>query len=365
MNFSNTKVAEANEFLHEYPLTQGQAALWFHYKLAPQSVAYNLAGAVAVSGDTDLEALRRSFQKLADRHPMLRTLFTSQHGEPLQRVYPSVEIAFQVEEASKWDIAKLNLRLADEIYRPFDLELGPTWRVMVFKRAPLAADKKRNRHPQDHLILLVLHHIIVDLWSIAIIMSEVAALYRQEVSGTPANLKPLRFSYAEHIQKEAEKLAGRQAEKARNYWQTILSGELSPLHLPLDRTRPPVSTGRGADHSILLDKALTQKLQSLAEKQHVPIHTILLSAFQVLLQRYSGQNDILVGFPKAGRSPSSVRVVGYFVNQMMVRANFAADPNFIDFLKGIQKSLDEGASHDWYPFSLLVQDLQQDRDLSR
>lgn len=339
--------------------------MWFHYKLTPESVAYNLAGAVAVQADTDLEALQRAFQKVAERHPMLRTLFVAEHGKPVQRVYASVKVAFQVDDASKWDAAQLDRRLAEEIYRPLDLERGPTWRVVVFQEAPIPGIRDGNPHLREHIVLLVLHHIISDLWSIAILMSEIATLYRQETTGTPAALRTLRVSFADHVQKELQWLSGPQAEMSWKYWQTALSGELPPLSLQTDRPRQPESTRRGAAHSTLLDQKLTDELRALAKKRHVPLYMVLLAGFQALLHRYTGQNDILVGFPKAGRNASTVRVVGYFINQMVVRADCSEDPSFIDLLNSVQKTIEASSQHGEYPFSLLVQRLQPERDLIR
>jgi amino acid adenylation domain-containing protein len=365
MDFRNTEETNTSPFLHEYPLTRGQAALWFHHQLAPENAAYNLAGAVAIPGDTDLEALRRALRRLAERHALLRTVFAAQHGIPIQRVQPSSEVTFQCEEASGRSMAQLDDQLAKAIHRPFDLERGPAWRVAVFQRAPLSTDHDESSRSQDHLVLLVLHHIIGDLWSIAIILSEVAALYREETTAAPAALKPLRASYADHVHQELERLAEPQAEMSWDYWRTVLAGERSSLSLPTDRPRPPISTGRGAVQPVLLDKKLTDGLRTLAEKQQVALYTVLLTAFQTLLHRYTGQNDILVGFPKAGRSPATARVVGYFVNQTIVRADFTENPRFIDLLHRVQNSIVASAGHDWYPFSLLVQRLQPTRDLSR
>ncbi len=365
MDFRSTEEPNASTYLPEYPLSRGQAALWFHHKIAPESVSYNLAGAIAVPGDTNLEALRRAFQRLAECHPLLRTFFATQHGEPVQRVHPSIEVAFQREDASRWSTAQLDEALAKEIYRPFDLEQGPTWRVVVFQRAPLAKEYKTSGSSQDHLVLLILHHIISDLWSMAIILSEVAALYREETTGVPASLKPLRSSYVDQVSKESERLKEPQGEVSWNYWRTVLSGELTPISLPTDRPRPPVSTGRGAVQPILIGRELTDGLRALAEKYHIALYAVLLAAFHSLLYRYTGQDDILVGFPKAGRSPATARMVGYFVNQTVVRADFTENPRFIDLLNGVQKSIEESARHDWYPFSLLVQRLQPARDLSR
>ncbi|MGE5123121.1 MAG: amino acid adenylation domain-containing protein, partial [Acidobacteriaceae bacterium] len=352
-------------FLYEYPLTPGQAALWFHHKLTPQSVAYNQASTVAVKADTDLEALWRAFQHVAERHPMLRTLFAEEHGKPVQRVYSSVKGVFRVVDASKWDPDQLNAHLAEEVYRPFDLERGPVWRIIVFQQPPISTINPGNKRPLEHLVLLVLHHILVDMWSFAILMSEVAALYRQETTGLPASLRPLRANYADHVQKEIQRLSEPQAEISWNYWRAALSGELPPLSLQTDRPRPPDTIGHAAAHSIFINKQLADELSALASQKHVPLYTLLLAGFQTLLHRYTGQNEILVGFPKAGRSSSTVRLIGYFINQMVVRADFSADPSFVELLNAVHRFIEAGNQHDWYPFSLLVQRLQPDRDTNR
>ena len=364
MDSRSTGKTNVSSFLHEYPLSRGQAALWFLHRMAPESIAYNLAGAATIPGDTDVEALLRAFRRLAERHPMLRTLFATQHGELVQREYLSIDVAFQCTDASSWNTAQLDEALAEETYRPFDLEQGPTWRVVVFQRAPLPKVKDATGGSRDHLVLLTLHHMIGDLWSIGTILSEIAALHREETTGVSASLKPLRASYVDHVNEESERLAGLPGETGWDYWRTVVSGELPSSSLPTDRSRLPGPTGRGAGQPVLLDRKVSDGLRALAEKYHVALYTVLLAAFQSLLHRYTGQDDILVGFPKAGRRPSTSRVVGYFVNQTVVRADFTENPRFVDLLLRAQKSIKEGARYDWYPFSLVVQHLQPDRDLS-
>ncbi|MDF1530681.1 MAG: condensation domain-containing protein, partial [Sedimenticola sp.] len=166
------------------------------------------------------------------------------------------------------------------------------------------------------------------------------------------------------MNREIAQLSSPRAKISLDYWLTTLSGEISTFSLPTDRSRPLVPTGRGAVHSLLLDEKLTSELRALAEKQHTPLYTVLLAAFHTLLHRYTDQKDILVGFPKAQRDMSTARVVGYFVNQMVVRADFSENPHFIDVLDSIRDSIEEGARHDWYPFALLVQHLQPHREFS-
>jgi amino acid adenylation domain-containing protein/non-ribosomal peptide synthase protein (TIGR01720 family) len=351
-------------YLREYPLSNGQRALWFLYKMAPDAVAYNLAGAAAIPGDTDPDALQRAFRRLAQRHPMLRTTFAAPGGEPVQRVHAEADVAFDCEDASAWNARQLDEHLASAIYRPFDLEQGPAWRVHVFRGAPVPEENPQISGVPDHLVLLTLHHIVGDLWSVAVLMSETAALYHEETTGVPARLKPLRANYADHVYHEREMLAGPRGEASWGYWREILQGDLPPLNLPTDRPRPPVQTDHGATHAVLLGQELTDRLKAVAEEHRVALYTVLLAALQTLLHRYTGQNDILTGFPKAGRSAATARAIGYFVNPVVIRARFAEDPHFSDVLLRTQRAIEESAEHDWYPFPLLVSRLRPSRDLS-
>ncbi len=215
MNLKDGEDGHTPDDLTDFPLSRGQRALWFHYQVAPESVAYHLAGAVTVPEDTNLETLRRAFQKLVARHAMLRARFSSKHGEGIQRVYPSIEVAFQAEDASGWNADQLDQQLEKEIDRPFDLEQGPTWRVVVFKQALVSKESDASEYTRAHLILLVLHHIIGDLWSTTILLSETAALYQEEMTGSiPAQRKTIRASYADHMQYESNRLAVPQAEES-------------------------------------------------------------------------------------------------------------------------------------------------------
>ena len=347
-----------------YPLSRGQSALWFHYKLAPTNVAYNLAAAVTVSDDTNLESLKRSLQNLADRHPMLRTLFTIENREPVQRVQPSIDISFQYQDASMWQPDQLDEFIKEEIYCPLNLEKGPAWRVTVFVDAVNSHDIEVKRGKKEHLILFVFHHILTDLWSSAIIMSDVAAIYNEETNGVPASLRTLRKTYQDYVKQEKEKLISNQGEAAWNYWKNILSGDISPLSLSSRLPRPVMLTGRGSAHFIHLDRRQTSKLRTLAEQQNVPLYVLLFTAYQLLLYRYTGQSDILVCLPKAGRNLSTIHVVGYFVNQMVVRTTFSDEMTFLDLLNKVQHVIEESSQYDWYPFAEIVQKLQPDRDLS-
>ncbi|HZC06289.1 MAG TPA: amino acid adenylation domain-containing protein, partial [Ktedonobacterales bacterium] len=356
-------------YVAAYPLSIGQKALWSLYQTTPESVAYNLSGAVAVPSETNLDALRRAFQRLAERHPMLRTIFATSDGEPIQRVLPRADVDFRCEDASAWYPAQLDERLGEEIYRPFDIERHPAWRVLALTHAPiatpLASDEVTHESQPEHLLLLVFHHILGDLWSLAVMISELAALYREETTGAPATLKPLRARYADFVRHEAERLAGPEADTSWEYWRTQLAGDIPSLDLPADHPRIAVHTGRGAAESIALDQELTQRLRTLAETRHVAVYTILLTAFQILLHRYTGQDDVLVGFPKAGRSHAVARVVGYFVNTIVLRADLSEHPRFVELLDTNRRALDESAAHEWYPFAEVARRLRPARELGR
>jgi amino acid adenylation domain-containing protein len=338
----------------EYPLSYGQRALWFLQEMAPDTGSYNLVHAGRVRGELDVQTLRRAFQQLMDRHPALRTTFTARDGEPVQCVHAHTEVHFSHVDASGWSEAYLKERLAEQVYRPFDLERGPLMRVAVF-----------DRPAGEHLILLATHHIVTDLWSLAIVLHELSVIYAAEQTGETPALKPLRTRYADYVHWQADLLDGPEGERLWAFWQKQMAGDLPALNLPADRPRPPVQTYRGAMLARRVDAELTDKLRTLGQTCHANLFTVLLAAFQVLLHRYTGQDDILVGSPKAGRNKKSARLVGYFVNPIVLRADLAGNPSFATFLEQVRRTVAEANEHDAYPFARLVERLQPGRDLSR
>lgn len=342
------------EIVTQYPLSHGQRALWFLCQLTPGSGAYNIVQAARVRAVMDVQAMQRVFEKLADYHPTLRTTFTAPDGKPIQRVYEHMGGIFQHVDASAWSEEQLKERLAEEAYRPFDLERGPLMRVTEFTRSP-----------QDHIMVLSIHHLVSDLWSVAVILQGMGALYAAEKAGVSVALKPLRAQYADYILEQEEMLAGPDGERLWAYWSGQLSGELPPLNLPTDRARLPVQTNRGTSQTIRLGKELSLHIQSLARSLGVSAHVVTLAAFQALLYHYSGQEDFLVGCPKAGRTQKWARLVGYFVNPVAIRADLSANPTFAQLVERVRNTLEPAFEHDAYPFALLVERLQPARDLSR
>jgi hypothetical protein len=274
----------------EHPLSCGQRALWFLQQLSPTSPAYNSIHAAYFPASLDVAAFGRAFQGLVERHPCLRTTFAARAGEPVQIVHARGEARLEVVDASAWSEAELEARLSEEAYRPFDLEKGPLVRLSLFKRA-------------DRFVgFMNVHHIVIDLWSWAIVLHELGSLYTAEAAGAPADLPPLDSSYADHVRAESELLAGSEGERLWSFWRERLSGEPQPLRLPTDRPRPSSPTYRGAAASIRLGAGLTGELKALGRSRGATPFRTLLAAFQVLLHRYTGQDDVLVGCPAAGRS---------------------------------------------------------------
>ncbi|HEX8559858.1 MAG TPA: amino acid adenylation domain-containing protein [Pyrinomonadaceae bacterium] len=339
----------------EHPLSHGQQALWFLQKVSPESTAYHLSLAARVRGEVDAAALRRAFHSLAGRHPMLRSTFPARLGAPVRLVGERAEISFRAESAAGWSEEFLRAALRAEASKSFDLERGPLLRVGLFERSP-----------RDYALLLSAHHIVVDFWSLAVLMRELGQLYEAETGGGAAPPAPRAAPYADHVRRQARMLAGAEGERLREFWRRRLAGELPTLDLPADRARPAVQTYRGASHSVRLGARLTEGLRRLGASREATLFMTLLAAFQVLLHRYTGEEDVLIGSPTAGRgSAQFADTVGYFVNPLVLRASVSGGKTFAEFLDETRASALEAFGHQDYPFDLLVKELQPERDPAR
>jgi amino acid adenylation domain-containing protein/non-ribosomal peptide synthase protein (TIGR01720 family) len=339
----------------EYPLSSGQQALWFLNRLSPESTAYNIARAVRIKSALDVPAFRRAFQLLLERHASLRTFFHSRDSKPFQRVQQQVAYDLEEEDAAGWSESYLHEQLAEKAYTRFDLEQGPLLRINLFKRST-----------DEYVLLLVVHHIITDFWSLALFMHELCELYAAFKDGLPAQTKSFRAQYADFVRWQDELLRGVDGERLRRYWHRQLTGELPALDLPTDRPRPPVQTYRGASLPFKLDAGLVRKLKTLARGQGATLYMALLAAFSVLLHRYTGQAEVLVGSPTTGRSHAEfAEIIGYFVNPVVLRADFAGDLSFVELLNQMRQTVLDAFEHQDYPFAKLVEELQPARDLSR
>jgi amino acid adenylation domain-containing protein len=339
----------------QFPLSRGQAALWFLHRLAPESAAYNVAGAARVHGQTDLEALKRAFQKLTRRHSQLRARFESSHGALVQVIEDAADVDFQQINISGWPEEKLHQTIEEEAQRPFRLEQSPLFRVRW-----VANDSGWQ------VLLIVAHHIIVDLWSLAVLLRDLGEIYQAETSGKAAELPPVKLSYQDYVVWQSQMLAGTEGEQLWSYWKQQLSGDLPLLDLPVDHSRPAVQSYHGASENIRLSPEVLTNLKKLAQDHGTTLSTVILSAYQVLLQRCTGQPEILTGCPTAGRSRAGFEsVVGYFVNPVVVRSRVHSGQTFQEFLSDIRQTVLEAFEHQDYPFEMLVDRLQPDRNPSR
>ena len=338
-----------------FPLSHGQRALWFLNQTEADLSAYNIAGAARVTTSLDIDALRRAFQTLSDRHACLRTIFGTSDAEPFQRVLDHWEVCFSQVEAKNWAESLLHDRLSEEARRQFDLEQSPPVRITLFMRSPT-----------EHILLVVLHHIVADFWSLAIIMHEIGELYLAASTCTQTYLPALELQYADYLRCQQQMLAGEEGERCWQYWRKQLSAELPVMDLPADRPRPTAKTYRGAYYGFNLDGRVIERLQSLSEANNATVYTTLLAAFLTLLYRYSDQEEVVVGSPTAGRNRAGFKdIVGYFVNPVAIKAKLSGLHTFEDLLAQVRETVLGAFKHQDYPFALLVERLNPIRDPSR
>ncbi|HYO12608.1 MAG TPA: amino acid adenylation domain-containing protein, partial [Thermoanaerobaculia bacterium] len=324
----------------EHPLSEGQRALWFLDRLNPAAAACNLAGAARVPQGIDLEALRRALTLLAERHSALRTTFEARGGEPVRRIHPFLEP----------DLREGSL---EDAYLPFDLERGPLLRVRVWSLPEGGA-----------ALLMAVHHLIVDFASVAVLLRDLAALYRQERGGAPARLSPPGVGYTAWLRRREEELAGEEGERLRSWWHERLAGDLPALDLPGDRPPPVTRSWRGVVRTLRLPGAAAG-LRSVARSRGVTLYAALLAGFQTVLQRWTGQGEMLVGAPAASRAAGLDNEVGYFVNPVPLRLDLAGELSFVELAARAGAVAVEAFAHGDYPFPRLARELRLDRDAGR
>ena len=354
-NVENATASVESELEVGHPLSYGQQTIWFLHRLAPESPAYNVSVPLRVSGPLNTSALRRAFLALVERHVSLRTTFGEIEGEPVQRIHQQLNPLLEEHDATAWDDQVVKAYLVQESQRPFDLESGPLLRVHVLRRGE-----------RRHVMLLVLHHILVDFWSLAVLTQELGELYAAEKRGAAPDLEPPSARYADYVRWQREMLASPRGERLRAYWEEQLSGEPPALDLPGDSPRSAEQSFRGESELVLIDEKMTRDLRELSRSHGATLYMTLLAAFQVLLYRYTGQRDFFVGSPTAGRSRAEwARLVGYFVNPVALRAKFVEDQTFAGHLEEVRRTVLAALEHQDYPFAHLVETLNLGRDLSR
>ncbi len=337
-----------------HPLSYGQRSLWLEHQMAPENPVYNLSFALQIHSAVNVRTLRDVFQQLVSRHATLRTTFTIHNGFPQQQVHPEQDVVIEQVEAAAWSSAQLEKQVTAAHHQPFDLERGPLLRLKLYTRTST-----------DYIFLFTTHHIAVDGWSIWVLLDEFRTLYQAMQTGETARLSALPVSYTDFVTWQSE-LLQRDGDRLWHYWQQKLAGDLPVLNLPLNHPRPPVWSYRGDSHPLEVSPELTDQLRQLARSEQSTLYSLLLTAFQVLLYRYTGQEEILVRTPAVGRSqPEFSKMVGYFVSPVMMRADLSGNPTFRSLLQQVRQTVIEALEHQDYPFQLLVERLQLPRDPSR
>lgn len=345
-----------------YPLSHGQQALRFLHDLTPESSAYNVALAARLETAIPAAQLRTALQALTDRHDVLRTTIASGDDEqpPRQVVHARWDVSLTEFDATGCTPAELTARVSAEARRPFDLEHGPLLRVGLFHTDDSSGDSSSGGNT---VLLFAVHHIIGDFWSLVLLASELGEL----LSGrSPAELPSLPATYEDYVREQQELLASPRGRDLEEFWHKRLSGELPVLELPLDHARPSRPSDAGAAHSFEIPLELAIAVRETAKASGVTLNALLLSAFQLLLHRLSGQQELLVGTPCAGRSRRDFeQVVGYFVNMIVLRSQTEPELTAAEFIQRTSRELLSGLEHQDYPFPLLVQSLAPQRDPGR
>ena len=341
-----------------YPLSFAQQRLWFLDQMEPDSPTYNVPTAMRINGSINVEALRKTLDALVVRHEVLRTTFASVDGSPVQVITESRSVELPVIDLREWPPAEREVeaqRLIVEHTRlPYNLSQDLMLRALL-----LRLDE------QEHHLLLTMHHIASDGWSTGILYRELATLYEAFSTGKPSPLPELPIQYAAFAQWQREWLQGEVLESQLSYWKQQLGDNLPVLGLPTDRPRPAVQTYRGARQSLALPKTLSDSLQALSRQERSTMFMPLLAAFQALLHRYTGQEDIVVGSPVAGRSRVETEgLIGFFVNTLVLRTDLSGEPTFRDLLGRVREVALAAYDHWDLPFEKLVEELNPDRNLS-
>jgi amino acid adenylation domain-containing protein len=342
----------------KYPLSLPQQRLWFLDQLEPGNLAFNLAVGLRLKGNLHQNAIRSSIQQIVNRHEVLRTRFDVEDGEPIQLVVPELVVELPVtdlsDRASHSRESQLYALATEEVRARFDLHSGPPFRVKLFR---LCAD--------EHVLVCTLHHIVSDAWSMGVFVRELRLLYQGFAVEQPSSLRDLAIQYGDYAQWQRGSLSSELLADQIDYWRKRLSCAPASLDLPTDRPRPPEQTFEGASQTVPIPKELVHDLRVSAYSQKATLFMIMLATFKVLIHRYTGSKDIVVGVPIAGRSRLELEdLIGFFVNTLVLRTDLSHNPRFCDLLAQVRKAALEAFARADVPFERLVEVLQPPRNLS-
>ena len=344
---------------HDSPLSSAQERLWFLDRFTASSSAYNIAGAARISGDLDKEVLKKSLTEIVRRHEVLRTSFVEVDGRPVQKIcketgFQFIEKDLQGLAAQNTCLERLNQELKLEAQYRFDLNNPGLLRCTLFQIAP-----------QEHALLLVMHHAISDGWSIGVLIRELKELYESYREDKPSPLAELEIQYVDYTAWQHELLASNEIKQSLDYWKKQLTGA-PVLQLPTDFPRTDQPSYEGGIVGQKFGQELSGKLKDLAQREGVTLYMVLLAGFQMLLSRYTGQTDIVVGTDVANRNQLGVEgLIGLFVNQLVLRTSLAGNPTFRKLISRVREVTLSAYAHADVPFGKLVELLQPKRDISR
>lgn len=341
-----------------YPLSYSQQSLLFLYRSAPTSGVLNICLSFKITSYVNADALRKVWQRLVNRHDLLRTTFPTLDGAPVCLVHPPSDgVNFEEIDTSKFDPVQLQRAVSEQFLCPFVLEEDPAYRIRLFRQAR-----------EEAVFLLTTHHIVCDGLSLLNLINEMMLLYANETGFHPEAkpLPTLKKNYADFVDHQRELLAGPRGEHLYKYWEGELSGELPMLDLPVDKPRPLKQTMRGGSHTINLDKTLAEQLRTFCKQEGAPPGNVFLAVYKILLMRYTRQRDISVGVPALGRKKTGfLRVVGDFTNTVVVRSRSAGNPSFREFLGQVRGKVEGAMAHQEYPFALVVEKFCARREPAR
>lgn len=331
-----------------FPLSSGQQGIWLIQQLAPASYAYNLPHAFRIRQKMDSDALYRAVNGIVNRHPLLRAVIEWNGTEAVQAIYPENRILFETDQVSNLTEKELHTYLIEKSHEPFHLEHGPLLRVYLLTKAD-----------DEHILFINVHHIVFDGSSLMILLKELLLLYNKALNGDPMVLDGPEATYQAFVDWQQNFLGSDAGLRHQAYWKAQLSGELPVLQLPYNRPRPETSNFQGKTHIQRLDEALTRNVHEGSAKEKVSPYIFMLSAFKMLLHRYSGQSDIVVGTALRGREEKQFQsVIGYFSNMVMIRTEVSSEQHFGDLVKQVQTKTYDALEHGSYPFAEVVKEMR-------
>lgn len=336
------------------PLSYAQQRLWFLCQLDPESPVYNIPVAVALTGRLNVDALERSIREIIARHESLRTCFAQESGVP--RVV--------IRDAVPWSLQRIDARhlAGEDTTQLTNFVSGLTREAMDITRAPLLRAHLLNVGPENHILLLTVHHIVFDGWSMGVFVRELEALYQSHVSGARAEMPALSIHYVDFAVWQRQWLASGVLERQLVYWKKQLAGAPPVVTFPADRRRPQVEMFRGWRRKLVIPPEMAQNLELLSQRHGVTLFMTLLAGFNILLARYTGQEDVVVGSPSAGRTRSELSdLMGFFVNNLVLRTDLSGNPTFASLLARVREVTLQAYEHQDVPFDQLVQALRPER----